>query len=81
YDALKQNYSSILTPDDINMAFDNDKIMTKMSSEVDRGIRRYTCLWGAFIVVSLIAVEMIGEEPIIRPFLQQLFATIKSLIN
>ena len=81
YDALKQNYSSILTPDDINMVFDNDKIMTEMSSEVDRGICRYACLWGAFILVSLIAVEMISEEPIIRPLLQQLFAMIKSSIN
>ena len=52
-----------------------------MSSEVDRGICRYACLWGAFILVSLIAVEMISEEPIIRPLLQQLFAMIKSSIN
>lgn len=53
----------------------------ELNESIERGIRRYTCLWGAFILVSLIAVEMISEEPIIRPLLQQLFATIKSLIN
>ena len=51
--------------------------MTEMTSEVDKGIRRYAYLWGVFILVSLIAVEMISEEPIILPLLQQLLAMIK----
>lgn len=77
YNALKRNYASVLTPDDLNRVFDNDKIMTKMTSEVDKGIRRYAYLWGVFILVSLIALEMISEEPIILPLLQQLVAMIK----
>lgn len=77
YNALKHNYASVLTPDDLNRVFDNDKIMTEMTSEVDKGIRRYAYLWGVFILVSLIAVEMISEEPIILPLLQQLLAMIK----
>lgn len=73
YNALKNNYTSILTPDDLNMAFGNDKIMEEMSAEVNKGIRRYACLWGVFILISLIAIEMISVDPVIWSLFQRLF--------
>lgn len=73
YNALKNNYTSILTPDDLNMAFGNDKIMKEMSAEVNKGIRRYACLWGVFILISLIAIEMISVDPVIWSLFQRLF--------
>ena len=73
YNALKNNYTSILTPDDLNMAFGNDKIMKEMSAEVNKGIRRYACLWGVFILISLIAIELISVDPVIWSLFQRLF--------
>ena len=55
------------------MAFGNDKIMKEMSAEVNKGIRRYACLRGVFILISLIAIEMISVDPVIWSLFQRLF--------
>lgn len=77
YDELKNNYASLLTPDDLAQAFDKDQLITKMTKEVNKGIFRYALLWGIFIFFSLVAVEIISTDPFIAPLLQQLFAMIK----
>lgn len=81
YNALKNNYSSVLTEDDLERAFKNDQLMTEMEKEINKGIRRYSCLWGLFIIFSLIAIETISTEPFISPILQQLFVIIKNFFS
>lgn len=81
YTALKKNYSSVLTPDDINLEFDEDHLMTEMSNEVTRGMRRYACLWGIFIFVSFLAIEIVSSEPFAWPLMQKLFSMIKSILT
>lgn len=80
YDALKTNYSSLLTSEDIAQAFGNDKLITKMVNEVNRGIIRYSLLWGLFILFFLVAIEIISTEPFVTPLLQHLFTTIKNIL-
>lgn len=80
YDALKTNYSSLLTSEDIAQAFGNDKLITKMVNEVNRGIIRYSLLWGLFILFLLVAIEIISTEPFVTPLLQHLFTTIKNIL-
>lgn len=79
YTALKKNYSTVLTPDDIRMAFDEDHLMTEMTNEVNTGMRRYACLWGIFILVSFLAIEIVSAEPFVWPLIQKLLAIIKTL--
>ena len=80
YDALKANYSSLLTSEDIAQAFGNDKLITKMVNEVNSGIIRYSLLWGLFILFSLVAIEIISTEPFVTPLLQHLFTIIKNIL-
>lgn len=81
YNALKNNYSSLLTPDDLARAFGEDQLITKMTEEVNKGILRYALLWGMFILFSLVAVEIISTDPFIAPLLQQLFAMIRDVFT
>lgn len=81
YTALKKNYSSVLTPEDINLAFDEDHLMTEMRNEVIKGMRRYTCLWGIFILVSFLAIEIVSSEPFAWPLMQKLFSMIKNILT
>ena len=81
YTALKKNYSSVLTPEDINLAFDEDHLMTEMRNEVTKGMRRYTCLWGMFILVSFLAIEIVSSEPFAWPLMQKLFSMIKNILT
>jgi len=73
YTALKKNYSSVLIPEDINLAFDEDHLMTEMVHEVTKGIRKYTCVWIIFIFVSFFAVEVASSEPVVFPLIQKIF--------
>lgn len=81
YNALKKNYSSVLTPEDINLAFDEDHLITEMRNEVTKGMRRYTCLWGIFILVSFLAIEIVSSEPFAWPLMQKLFSMIKNILT
>lgn len=81
YTALKKNYSSVLTPEDLNLAFDEDRLMTEMRNEVNRGMRRYACLWGIFILASFLAIEIVSSEPFVWPLMQELFSIIKNILT
>ena len=81
YTALKKNYSSVLTPEDLNLAFDEDRLMTEMRDEVNRGMRRYACLWGIFILASFLAIEIVSSEPFVWPLMQELFSIIKNILT
>jgi len=78
YTALKKNYSTVLTPDDIRMAFDEDHLMTEMTNEVNTGMRRHVYMWGIFILGSFLAIEIVSAEPFVWPLIQKLFAIIKT---
>lgn len=81
YIALKKNYSSVLTPEDLNLAFDEDRLMTEMRNEVSRGMRRYACLWGIFILTAFLAIEIVSSEPFVWPLMQKLFSIIKNILT
>ena len=81
YDALKANYSALLTPEDVMQAFDNDKLIIKMVKEVNDGIIKYSLLWGLFILASLAIIEIISTEPFIVSLLQQLLTIIKNIFT
>lgn len=81
YQALKDNYSALLTPDDLARAFDNDQLITQMTTDVNKGIKRFALLWGMFILFSFVAVEIISTDPFISPLTQQLFALIKNIFT
>lgn len=69
YDELKKSYNQILTEDDINECFQNDRIILNMKETVDKTQKRYLIIWLCFLVILLICLEAMSDDPIIYPLL------------
>lgn len=55
-----------------------DEYVTEL---ITKGMCRYACLWGIFILVSFLAIEIVSSEPFAWPLLQKLFSMIKNILT
>lgn len=78
YDELKKSYNQILTDDDIKECFNNDLIITCMKTTVKRSQRIYLIIWGCFLIILLIFLELVTDNSIIVSFLKKIAANMKS---
>lgn len=66
YEQLKQNYKEILTEDDLQEIFNNDKLLNKMKEEINKSKKIYLIIWILFLAVTLIVVEHLSNSPNIQ---------------
>ena len=78
YDELKKSYNQILTDDDIKECFKNDLIITEMKKTVKRSQMIYLIIWSCFLIILLIALELLTDNSIIISFLKGIAANINS---
>ncbi len=77
YDKLKESYNQILSVDDIKECFQDDKIILDMKETIDIKQKRYLKMWICFLVVLLICLEAVSDEPIIYPFIEKIAKDVK----
>lgn len=63
YEALKRNYSTLLSSADIDEAFEKDSLMENMNKTVIHGLIGYTVLWAATIIGAIITIESMSSTP------------------
>ena len=78
YDELKKSYNQILTDDDIKECFKNDLIITEMKKTIKRSQMIYLIIWSCFLIILLIALELLTDNSIIISFLKGIAANINS---
>lgn len=76
YYELKENYSSLLTKEDLKEVFEDDKLINNMLDSVDQGIRMFSVIWCACIILGFILIEFISDNPVITPFIIKLIGNI-----
>lgn len=72
YEELKKSYDQILTDDDIKESFQDDKIIMDMKKTVSQSQKLYLFIWMGFLVILLVSVECISENPIIFSFIKMI---------
>ena len=73
YQELKNNYSDVFSDEEIAQFFDNDRLFNKSKKAVKTGLWIYSIIWCAFVVVAIIIVESISDNPIIFPMISNIF--------
>lgn len=68
YSALKQNYNSVLSKDELHEIFDNDRLINETVKSVKRGIWGYTTVWIIFLILLIFILESISSSPVITPY-------------
>lgn len=81
YQILKQSYTEILSDQDLEDIFREDKAITDAIKEVKSGTRLYMILWIGFIFISLVLLEFISTNPPIFNFIKYIVNSIISLIK
>lgn len=81
YNALKDNYKSILSKTDIDEVFGKDQLLINAERTVKRGMICYAILWCAFLIIAFIIVERISNQPIIAPFVKTQLSQWKNLLK
>jgi len=77
YEALKANYGSVLSHNELQEVFNNDKLINATVKSVNRGIWGYAILWTVFLFLMIIILESISSSPIIKPVLFNFWIFIK----
>lgn len=72
YEKLKKSYDYILTEDDIKESFQDDKIIMDMKKTVSQSQKLYLLIWMVFLIILLVSVECISENPIIFSFVKMI---------
>jgi hypothetical protein len=73
YQSLKDNYESILSGSDIDEIFGQDQLLIEAENAVNKGIFWFSVLWGIFLVLAFIFVELATDQPIITPCIKNIF--------
>ncbi|MBP2027384.1 hypothetical protein J2Z35_001178 [Acetoanaerobium pronyense] len=81
YQVLKDSYNEILSNQDLEDIFKEDKAIKNAIKEVEDGTKKYMILWVGFILLSLSLLEFISSEPPISNFIKDIFKNIISLRN
>lgn len=63
YGELKQNYKEILTEDDLQEIFNNDKLLNKMKEEINKSKKIYLIIWILFLIGTFIVIEYLSSSP------------------
>ena len=63
YKLLKNNYLDILTQEDLNDIFDNDRIINNMKSTIQKTRKNYVIAWILFIVIAFCVIELVSVDP------------------
>ena len=66
YDQLKKNYNNVLTEDDLKDIFDDDKLLDTMKANIEKMRKRFLILWGVFLFVCIIIVELLSDYSIFQ---------------
>lgn len=64
YKALKNNYSSLFTPNDLNEAFCNDKLMDDTNKEVHRRSNVFALIWLIILLFLFVLIEIYSPNPV-----------------
>lgn len=81
YEALKANYDSVLSQDELLEVFNNDQLINDTVRSVNRGIWGYAVLWIVFLFLLLIILECISSSPIIKPHVFQLLDSVQKIFT
>ncbi|MGX8709800.1 MAG: hypothetical protein ACQGTM_06070 [bacterium] len=73
YEALKKNYSDVFSAEEIDQLFGKDGLYNKSKKSVKIGICIYSILWVVFVIIAVIIVEKISENPFILPMISEVF--------
>ena len=73
YEELKKNYDDILTQEDIKEIFKNDETIKKMKKTINKSRWIYVIIWGLFLVLLLVIIEVLSTHPIIFPLIKKIF--------
>ena len=60
---MKNNYLDILTQEDLNDVFDNDRIINNMKSTIQKTRKNYVIAWILFIVIAFCVIELVSVDP------------------
>ena len=77
YSFMKENYKDVFSDEELNQIFNNDKLIEEADKELKKGIRKYSVLWWALLILILISVELISASPIIIQVCKSVFYFIK----
>lgn len=79
YSALKENYDSVLSEDELKEVFNDDKLINDTVKSVNRGKWAYAVVWGVFLLLLLVILESISSNPILKPHIIQFLNLVHSL--
>jgi len=77
YKLMKNNYLDILTQEDLNDIFDNDRIINNMKSTIQKTRKNYVIAWILFIVIAFCVIELVSVDPTVP----KLIKFLKSIEN
>jgi hypothetical protein len=72
YESLKKNYEDVLTENELENAFDNDKLMNEIEIEVIKGTARWSIIWEIVLILLLLGIEFFSKYDGIITWLSQL---------
>lgn len=73
YGALKKNYSDVFSAEEIDQLFGQDGLYSKSKNSVKTGIWIYSILWASFVIVAVIIIEKVSDNPLIIPVISEMF--------
>lgn len=80
YLLLKQNYSKVLTEEDISIAFDDDNLINNAMNKIKRTSCVLVLLWVIIILLGIVLIESISISPFIIPRLKVAFDAIRMVL-
>lgn len=81
YEALKENYLSVLSQDDIKEVFNNDSLIINTKKEINKKVVIISIIWLLLIAVGLIVVENVSDYTPIATFFSEAIKLFKKIIN
>lgn len=81
YTALKENYDSVLSEDELKEVFNDDKLINDTVKSVNRGKWAYIIVWGIFLLLLFVILEGMSSSPIVKPYIVKFINLFQSLFT
>ncbi|GIP18998.1 hypothetical protein J40TS1_46400 [Paenibacillus montaniterrae] len=81
YTALKENYESVFSEDELKEVFNDDKLINDTVKSVNRGKWAYTIVWGIFLLLLFVILESMSSSPIVKPYINKFINLLDSLFT